>query len=472
MLKIFNTLGRKLQDFKPIEKGKVRFYHCGPTVYWTQHIGNMRAMVLADLIRRSLDYLGYSVNFVRNYTDVGHLTHDNIGEADSGIDRMDQAAQRENLAPDKIASKYIEEFETDVSALNIFEPNEKPRATKHIEDITNFIQTLIDKDFAYTTNLGVYFDIAKAKDYTALSGQSMEDKLGQAGKGDVTDSQKKNQSDFALWLFKTGEHANALQTWTSKFSSPEVEEGEGFPGWHIECSVMSRKYLGDSIDIHMGGMEHIPIHHTNEIAQSEAATGQKFVNYWLHNEWLESAEGKLAKSSGDSLSVQTIIDKGYDPLALRYLFLNAQYRSKQTFSWDALDAALTSLDNLRTKFANLGEAGSVSDSYNAKFKEALENDFNIPQALAIAWDLLKSDESDDSKKATVLEFDKVFGLKLEDFEKEEVNVPAEINKLIIDREAARKSGDFVKADDLRAKIADKGFELEDTPEGIKVSKSK
>src|SRR4030042_2920350 len=351
MLKLYNTLNSKREEIKPLKDKKVNMYYCGPTVYWTQHIGNLRVMFCADLVVRVLKYLGYKVKFVRNYTDVGHLTSDE----DLGEDKMEKGAKREGLKPQQIADKYIKIYEQDTAKLNLGEPNVKPRATKYIKEMIKIVQVLLDKGFAYTTDLAVYFDVTKAQNYNQLSGQNLDEQIKGAGTGEVEDPQKKHPADFALWFFKAGRHQNALQTWTSPFKSPLVEKGQGFPGWHIECSAMSKKNLGNTFDIHMGGIEHIPVHHTNEIAQSESANGVKFVNYWLHNEHLTVNSGKMAKSEGTSFSLQEVEDKGFQPLVLRYFFLQAQYRSKQNFTWESLQASQTGLERIYSQVIDLGK---------------------------------------------------------------------------------------------------------------------
>lgn len=476
MLKIYNTLTKTAEEFKPIHDGEVLFYHCGPTVYWTQHIGNMRAMTMADLVRRTLMYLDYDVRFVRNYTDVGHLTSD----GDTGEDKMEKGAKREGLTPDQIADKYIDIFEADITALNILQPDEKPRATKYVQQMISMVQALLDKGFAYTTPAAVYFDVSKAKDYTRLSGQKLEENLGGAGHGGVDDSDnKRNPADFALWFFKTGVHASALQTWPSPFDSPAVENGEGFPGWHIECSAMSKAELGDTIDIHMGGVEHIPVHHTNEIAQSESANGAEFAHYWLHNEHLNVDNAKMAKSEGTSYSLADITAKGYDPLVLRYFFLQAHYRSKQNFTWEALDAGQTALGRLRAKVAELfqnlpGEEVDLPEAnaeFTEKFVAAISDDFNIPQALAVTWEAINSDLSVAEKLSTVLDFDEVLGLRLESGAEDprEAEVPAKAQELLDQRAKAREEKNWQLSDELRDRLLEE-FELvvEDGAEGQKV----
>ncbi|MDO8452810.1 MAG: cysteine--tRNA ligase [bacterium] len=481
-LQIFDTLTREKREFVPLEEGTIKFYHCGPTVYWTQQIGNMRAMVLADLIRRTLGYLGYDVNFVRNYTDVGHLTGDNLGDADTGEDRMEQGAKREGLSPKEIADKYIAIFEKDVERLNVLSPNHTPRATEYIQQIIDMIQVLLDKGFAYQTEKAIYFDISKAKDYNKLNKQNMEENREGAGSGDVSDPNKKNPQDFALWFFKTGVHANALQTWDSPFGDSLPAGRQGFPGWHIECSAMIKTLLGDTIDLHMGGVEHIPIHHTNEIAQSESANGVEFVKYWLHNEHLLVDNKKMAKSEGTSYSLDDVIEKdlpagrqGFDPIALRYFFLQSHYRSRQNFTWEGLKGAATAYKRLQTTVYGLRqEGGEASESGNViefkrRFVEALEDDFNVPYALGILWDEVRSTIPSPEKLSLILDFNRVLGLE---FKKptRDIELPQFLQDLISDRDEARKNIDWAKSDELRQKIEDAGYGVKDTSTGTAVNK--
>lgn len=464
-LKIQDTLTGEKREFTPLEVGKVKFYHCGPTVYWVQQIGNMRAMVWGDLIRRSLEYLGYEVTHVRNYTDVGHLTGDNLGDADTGEDRMEKGAKREGTTPQEIADKYIALFEKDTSSLNIKSPTYKPRATEFIEQIQEMVKTLIEKDFAYVTEKAIYFDISKKGDYNKLNKQNLEENKEGAGSGDVSDPNKRNPQDFAVWFFKTGVHENALQTWSSPW-------GEGFPGWHIECSAMIKSLLGDTIDLHMGGVEHIPVHHTNEIAQSESANGVPFVNYWLHNEHLLVDNKKMGKSEGNAYVLSDLVEKKFDPLALRYLFLQSHYRSKQNFTWESFGAAANAYKKLKANTAEYkkeGEASSELDAeYKRRFVEALDDDFNVPYALGVLWEVVRSTLSSEKKLALVQDFDKVLGLNLT--EQEEDEVPASVLKLAKEREEARLNKDFAKSDELRTKIEEAGYEVKDTAEGPSLRK--
>jgi len=464
MLQLYNTLTRQKEQFTPITPGKVLFYHCGPTVYWTQHIGNLRGMMMGDLLRRSLEYVGFVVKHVRNYTDVGHLTSD----SDTGEDKMEKGAKREGMTPEKIAKKYIDIFESDTKALNLLEPTFKPRATEYIFQMIDIISTLLAKGFAYTTDLAVYFDVTKFSSYTALSHQQMDKIQEGAGKADVSDPRKKHASDFALWFFKAGVHSNALQYWKSPFQSLLVRDGEGFPGWHIECSAMSKALLGTTIDIHLGGVEHIPVHHTNEIAQSEGASGVKFVKYWLHNEHLLVNDKKMAKSEGTGFSLAEIIDRGYDPLVLRYFFLQAHYRSKQNFTWEALDGAKKALQLLRNFVtswkSNLNSKNKIIEKgklYKEKFTSAISDDLNIPKALGIVWDMTKSDIADAEKLSLILDFDRVLGLGFSDWKQKEI--PKHIQILIEERNTLRKEKKFKESDVIRKQIEDAGYSVNDTP---------
>ncbi len=471
-MQFYNTLTKKQEEFKPIEKNKVKFYQCGPTVYWTQHIGNLRAMTMGDLIRRSLIYLGYDVTYVRNYTDVGHLTSD----ADSGEDKMEKGAKREGLTPEEIADKYIKIFEDDIKELNLLAPDHKSKVTTCIDEIIKMIQILLDKNAAYITPKAIYFDVSCADDYPAFSNRKFEDQIEGAGSGDVTDKNKKHPADFALWFFKTGAHKNALQTWSSPFHSTEVENGQGFPGWHIECSVIAKKFLGDRLDIHMGGVEHIPIHHPNEIAQSEVANDKQFAHTWLHNEHLTVDDEKMSKSLGTGYSLLEVKEKGFSPMDLRYFFLQAHYRSKQNFTWEALHAARTARSNLINKLKKLKDTRSPynnADEIKTKFVAALEDDVNIPKALAIIWDVLKDKDFFDLD--LIIKFDQVLGLDLEnEISKETIleisnEDKKEIDKLISERNQAREEKNYEKSDEIRDILKDKyGVEIEDTKDGTKI----
>lgn len=458
-MKIYNTLTRNLEELKPITDKQILFYHCGPTVYWVQHIGNLRAMTWADLIRRSLIFNEFKVKFVRNYTDVGHLTSDE----DIGEDKMEKGAKREGLTPQEIADKYIAIFENDTKELNIIKPDFKPRASKYIKQMQEMIQTLLNKGFAYITDLAVVYDVSKFSEYNKLNKQNLDFNKPGAGKGTVDDPQKKHFADFNLWVFKKGIHKNALQTWPSPW-------GEGFPGWHIECSVMAKAILGKTIDIHMGGVEHISVHHTNEIAQSEAANNVPFVHYWLHNEHLIINDAKMAKSLGTGYTLKEIKNKGFSPLDLRYFYLSAHYRSKQNFTWEALSNAKESLAKLRriilelqntnlTHESNKTNESNESNSFSQSFIDAISNDFQIPQALAVIWEMLKSDISAKEKLKLLFRFEKVVGLNLDQIVEDKI--PKEIIKIAEERLVAKEKNDYKKSDELRKKINSLGFTIED-----------
>lgn len=484
MLRIFNTLSRSLEEFKPIIDGKVTFYHCGPTVYWTQHIGNLRGMTMADLIRRSLTYKGYEVIFARNYTDVGHLTSDE----DEGEDKMEKGAKREGLSPDEIAEKYIKIFENDTRQLNIIDPDFRPRATEYVKQMIEITNKLLKDGYAYLTPRAVYFDVSKFPDYNKLNRQKIDKNRQGAGFGSVEDSDKKNPQDFALWFFRTGVHKNALQYWKSPFPSPEVEDGYGFPGWHIECSAMATELLGKTIDLHMGGIEHIAVHHTNEIAQSECFTGKKFVNYWLHNEHLLIDNEKMSKSVGNVYNLADIVSKGYSPMDLRYLFLQSHYRSKQNFTFEALNAAKTSrLKIVNTLFkiketnkidiSQITSSSTVSQNkYRLEFEKKLGEDFNIPAALSQVWEVLGDQMLTEKEKfELILDFDNVLGLNLaaslrqQNTEQIDTTIPNEVKDLLEARAKARDRKEWVESDRIRdLLLAEFKIKVEDTATGQKI----
>lgn len=465
-----NTLTKQKELFTPLVPGTVGMYHCGPTVYWTQHIGNMRAVFVADIVRRMFEYNNYHVTLVRNYTDVGHLTGDNIGDADTGEDRMSRAVAREGITPEAIAQKYIDIYKRDIASINTLPPSHDPKATDYIGDMVVMVQQLLSDGYAYTTPLAVYFDVSQYDDYTKLSGQKLNNLESGEGHGSISDPDKKNPTDFALWFFKAGSHSNALQTWKSPFISPLVSEGEGFPGWHIECSAMSKHFLGDTFDVHLGGIEHIPIHHTNEIAQSTCANHTHFVNYWLHNEHLLVDNKKMSKSEGTSFTISNIVERGFDPLVLRYFFLQSNYRSKQNFTWEGLQGSQTALHKLQKTIANFPEGGTVSESYQTLFRDMVSDDLNTAGGLAIVWELLKNpDISDADKRATILDMDQVLGLKLDQVPTETVReVPEHIQKLIEERAEARIQKNWSRADELRDQIKGEGFDILDTDNGQEI----
>lgn len=472
MLQIYNTLGRKREEFNPIREGIVSFYQCGPTVYSRQHIGNLSSAVRGDLIRRSFEFLDYGqVAYTRNITDVGHLTGENLGDADSGVDKLAKGAKAEGSTPEAVAKKYTDAYHADVAALNVMDPTYETIATEYIETMAEMVQELLDKGFAYVTQKAIYFDVSKKENYTQLSGQKLEENRVGAGHGSVDDtSEKRNPADFAIWFFKTGEHEHALQTWEYKFENIEQPILEGFPGWHIECSAMAKDTLGKTIDVHMGGIEHIPVHHTNEIAQSESANGQTFVNYWLHHEMLLIDGGKMSKSLGNVYSIDDLSEKGFEPLDFRYFLLGAHYRSKQNFTWESLGAASTAYSKLVSKVANIKEnidpndvllkSELIENEFYVSFKNALEDDFNIPAGLAVVWDLIKSDEQPNIIYSLLLSFDTVLGLNLDKIDQNDTKkIPKEAEALLKKREEARAEQNWDLADSLRDRLKNE-FDIE------------
>src|ERR1035437_5420016 len=416
---LYNTLTRKKDVFEPIKAGKVGMYTCGPTVYLFPHIGNMRTYIFEDILKRVLLYNGYSVNHVMNITDVGHLTNDR----DMGEDKVEKEAKKEGKTAWEIASFYTEAFKKDLNYLNIIYPNIFCRATDNIPEQIALIQTLDKKGFIYKTKDGIYFDTSKVSDYTKLSGQHIDD-LKEGARVEVN-LEKKNHTDFALWKFSPPESKREME-WQSPY-------GIGFPGWHFECSAMSMKYLGDQFDIHCGGIDHVNIHHTNEIAQTESATGKKpWVNFWIHGAFLNIKDGeKMAKSGGNYLTLQnTFIDKNINPLVYRFATLTTHYRKSMEWNDEIMMAAENGLKHLYFKISNLGiKVGKISLEWQSKFIIAANDDLNMPQAMAVLNEMLKSDCAPADKLATALDFDKVFGLKLNEAIYKKVEIPNDVKKL-------------------------------------------
>ncbi len=460
-LRLFNTRTRRLENFVPLQPGIVGLYTCGPTVYSSPQLGNFRAYLFADTLKRVLRSNGLAVTHVMNVTDVGHLTSD----ADEGEDKMEKGAAREGLTVWDVAKKYTAEFLDGLHSLNIEPPDTLAKATEHVPDMIALIEQLVAKNVTYETPQALYFDVTKFPSYTALSGQTLDEKQTAVRETVIVDSDKRHPADFALWFKRTGKFASHAMHWPSPW-------GDGFPGWHIECSAMSMKYLGEQFDVHTGGIDHIPVHHTNEIAQSEAATGKTpFVNIWLHNEFLVNAAGKMAKSTGGA-TLAALQERGLDPPAFRYFVLQAHYRSPLTFSWDALEAAAKGLRNLRLRIGLLkGEPKVGCAEFEKEFMEAVNDDLNTPKAMAVLQSLLRSDYPDAAKKQTLKRFEAVLGLGLDAVPP--VAVPSEIRAavepLIAKREEQRKKRQFAAADRLRSEIAARltpaGFTLEDSEDG-------
>ncbi len=455
---LYNTLSRSKQEFTPIAPGRVGVYSCGPTVYWFAHIGNMRAFLFADVLCRALRFNGYTVEQVMNITDVGHLTDD----ASEGEDKMIVAMKREGKTAYEIAEFYAQAFFHDLATLNIVPAQKYPRATEHIAEQIEMIEQLEKNGFTYQTSDGIYFDTLKLSDYGRLSGQKSEDK--QAGSR-VEMGEKKNATDFALWKFSpsTSSGKKREMEWESPW-------GVGFPGWHIECSAMSKKYLGVPFDIHTGGIDHIAVHHENEIAQTEGAEGKLEANYWMHNEFITVDGGKMSKSIGNVYTISDLVEKGFDPLAFRYLCLQAHYRTKLNFTFESLEGAQNALNRLRDLIREWEPPKTGCESFEQKFTKAIEDDLNTPEALAVLWQLVDSDCPTSEKAALLLKFDQVFGLQLEPYIGKLVDVPSDIQVLVDERIQARLEKDWKKSDQIRDELLQKGYILEDIPGGTRVKK--
>jgi cysteinyl-tRNA synthetase len=476
-LKLYNTLGHKLQEFRSIKEGEVGLYTCGPTVYWFAHIGNMRTYVQEDILKRVLIHEGYKVKHVMNITDVGHL----VGDSNIGEDKIKMEARKEHKSAYEVARFYEQAFINDIKRLNIIMPDVMPRATEHVEDMLKLIKKLDEKGYLYKVSTGIYYDTSKFKKYGELTGMTFEElnKYLKAGARVERAAGLRNITDFAVWRFAKGDEKEMI--WDSEW-------GKGFPGWHIECSTMSMKYLGEHFDIHCGGIDHIPIHHTNEIAQSTAATGKKFVNYWFHVAFLTVDNMKMAKSLGNIYTVQDIVDKGYSPISLRFFLLSSHYRSQQNFTFEALENADKTLKNIYSflrSMKNIKEEKPISkevieeiEKHRKGFFDELRNDLNMPNALKemhalisyenkrLSENLVGKEEADKVIEA-MLEFDTILGLNFSK-ELEEKEMPEEVKKLIEEREIARKEKNFEKADRIRKEIEERfGIIIEDTKEGVK-----
>ncbi len=500
MLKLYNTLTKKVEELAPINNETVQLYACGPTVYDFAHIGNLRTYIFEDILHRALQYNGYEVNHAMNITDVGHL----VGDGDEGQDKMEVGAKREGLSPLDVAKKYEGKFFKDLAELNIIKPNQVLRATDSINEQIDIIKILLDKGFAYKGDQAIYFDTSKFPDYGKLSGQKLLEKKTGAREDVIVDKDKKNPTDFALWFFLVGRYKNHILHWTSPW-------GEGFPGWHIECSAISRKLLGQPFDIHTGGVDHIGTHHTNEIAQSEAAFETPLANIWMHGEFLilppykcfncghlfsthssivkveiakvednygkcpkcgESDNLKMSKSLGKFITLDMLKEKGFNSLDFRYLCLQAHYRTQLNFTWEALESArIARLRLYDIDFYADVPIGNVDEDVDEDFNQAINNDLNIPKALAVLWRFVDNKLiSLEIKKATILKFDKVLGLNLASSKQKEQDIPEEIQNLLNEREIIKQQKDFKKSDELRKEIEDLGYEVMDTPEGQRVKK--
>lgn len=454
-LKLYNTMSRKKQVFKPLKEKEVGLYTCGPTVYWFAHVGNFRAYIFADTLKRVLEFNGYKVNHVINVTDVGHLTSD----ADEGEDKLERAASKEGKTAEEISHFYFEAFHQDFEKLQLEEPSKWVWATKHISEQIKMIEILEEKGYTYKTSDGIYFDSSKFNDYGKLSKKNIKELQG--GKR-INLGEKKNKTDFALWKFSE-EPGKRQQEWESPW-------GLGFPGWHIECSAMSSKYLGKQFDIHTGGEDHIPVHHENEIAQSECAFGvHPWVNYWMHNAFLQIPGGKMSKSSGKIQTISQLEEKGFSAFDYKYFIYSAHYRKPLTWTMEGLESAKKGLNKLRKQISEIKDDGKKNEKVLEDFKKAINDDLNMPNALAILHKLV-SDENAEGKYQTIKEMDKVFALDLFNYEEKKIEVPLKIKELAEKRIKAREEKNWKESDRLRDEITDNGYEIIDTKEGYEINK--
>lgn len=459
MLKLYNTLTRKKEEFVPISKDIVKIYSCGPTVYNYAHIGNMRAYIFMDTLRKVLKYNGYNVEHVMNITDVGHL----VSDADDGEDKMAKTARIENKSVYEIAKKYTDAFMGDIEKLNIDKPEHIAKATDHISEMEEYVNEILKNGYAYETSKGIYFDTSKLPEYGKMLSNNNIDEL-KAGARIEVDEEKRNPQDFALWIKAPKEH---IMKWDSKW-------GLCYPGWHIECSAMSRKYLGDKFDIHTGGVDHIPIHHENEIAQAIGATGKTQANYWMHVEFLLIDSGKMSKSLGNVYRISDLEEKGIDALSYRYFTYTSHYRNKLNFTWDAIKSSQVSLNKLRELVnthrgvENKIDKGIINE-YEKRFLDAINDDMNMPVAISIIWEVAKEKNKSNDYYELIKKFDSVVSLDLDKNIKEEI-ISDEIQSILDERKLARDKKDFAKSDILRDKLKELGYVVKDTKEGQIIEK--
>jgi cysteinyl-tRNA synthetase len=459
-IKFYNTLTKEKQIFKPIEEKTIKIYSCGPTVYKDATIGNMRTNIFMDILRRVLKYNGYNLKHVMNITDVGHL----VSDADEGEDKMIKSAKEEGKTPLQIAEYYTNRFLNDLELLNIDIPEIICKATEHIKDMIEFVEQLLRNGYAYETSTAIYFEVSKLKEYGILSGIKLDEQ--KAGARVELDEEKRNPYDFALWIKAPENH---LMKWDSPW-------GLCYPGWHIECSAMGKKYLGDEFDIHTGGIDLIPTHHENEIAQSKGVTGKNPAKFWMHGEFLLINGGKMSKSLGNVYLLQDIIKNGYSPLAYKIFCFSANYRSKLNFTWEAIDSANKSLIKLKEAYKRHNEGKEVVEkeivkNYETKFLEAINDDLNMPLAMSIVWEVAKHPKKSKTLAQLLLKFDKILGINIQEQEKNYAEeIPEEIQELLRERKQARQQKDWELSDILRDKIKEKGYIVKDTKEGMNIEK--
>lgn len=465
IVKLYNTASKQIEVFTPIHNDYVSMYACGPTVYSYAHIGNMRTYVFEDVLRRTLEHAGYQVKHVMNVTDVGHLQSD----ADAGDDKMMIAAQREQRSPWQIARFYEDEFFRHAELLNIKRPETVCRATEHIKDMISMVEMLVQKGYAYVSEGNVYFEVAKFDRYAEFAGLQLDAHL--ATERVDYDTRKRSQADFVLW-FSQSKYPHQIMKWDSPW-------GVGFPGWHIECSAMATKYLGDHIDIHCGGIDHVRVHHTNEIAQSECCSDHKWVNYWLHGEFLNVDDGKMSKSKGDTLTVDTLIKEGFTAMDYRYLLLTAHYRSTISFSYEALTQASNTLANLRQKIQQWKKEAVTWDGHELsararflqqEFWEAAYDDLHTPRALAVAWNIAKDTQLPAAEKLSLFaDFDHILGLDLLKCDDTGIILTEEQHRLLDARQQARLAKNWAEADRIRDLLLQQGIQVKDTADGVEVA---
>lgn len=456
-LKLYNTLSRKKEPFKAIDGNRVRMYSCGPTVYYYAHIGNLRAYLFMDNLRRVLKYNGYELLHAMNITDVGHLESD----ADEGEDKMDKAAKRENKDPYEIAKFYTEKFMIDLDKLNINKPEVICKATDHIKEMEEYILKIMENGYAYETKDTIYFDTSKLDKYGVLSNINIDEQ--KAGARVEFDTEKRNVTDFALWIKAPENH---IMKWDSFW-------GKCYPGWHIECSAMGRKYLGEHFDIHTGGIDHIPIHHENEIAQSKGCTGQIPANWWMHCEFLLIDGGKMSKSLNNVYTISDLEAKGFTAMDYRMFNFTSHYRNKLNFTWDSLEAAKIALTRLRESYKRQADgtenvADSVIEEYKVKFEEAINDDLNMPQAMSVVWEVAKNPVKSTKFAELLRKFDEVLGFKLDS--KEELELPDEVKKIVEERKIARENKEWAKSDELRDALNEMGYIVKDSKTGMEILK--